>query len=223
MRDDVTLQLDHVFIMCAAGAPEAVALARLGLTEGSSNTHPGQGTACRRFFFQNQYLELLWVCDRDEALNEATQHTRLWERWSARQHGACPFGIVLRARDDRESQLPFPTLPYAPAYLPNEFKIAIAMETPLTEPEFFVVRFPRGHAPAAQGPHPGAIRLKEVTNVRIGTRVARPFSLAARWAESSGLLSFERSDQYVLRMTFDRGVSGQGVDFRPELPLAFRW
>jgi hypothetical protein len=28
--------------------------------EDSSNTHPGQGTANRQFFFNNAYLELLW-------------------------------------------------------------------------------------------------------------------------------------------------------------------
>jgi hypothetical protein len=52
------IELDHVFVMCAAGAPEAEALVRLGLTEGSSNVHPGQGTRCRRFFLRDQYLEL---------------------------------------------------------------------------------------------------------------------------------------------------------------------
>lgn len=76
MQNDVTLELDHIFIMCAAGAPEAVALARLGVNEGSGNTHPGQGTACRRFFFQNQYLELVCVCDPDEARNEAILNRR---------------------------------------------------------------------------------------------------------------------------------------------------
>ena len=223
MQDDVTLELDHLFIMCEAGAPEADALSRLGVNEGSSNTHPGQGTACRRFFFQNQYLELLWVCDPDEARDEAIRRTRLWDRWSARGPSACPFGVVLRARGDDASQLPFATCPYAPGYLPKAFTIAIAAETPLTEPEFFVLRFPRGHARAGQERHPHAIPLKQVTDVRIGTPVARPFSAAARWAESSGLLSFERSDDYVLRMTFDGGTSGKTADLRPELPLALRW
>jgi hypothetical protein len=50
--------LDHVFVMCSKGAPEAEALLRVGLREGAGNTHPGQGTACRRFFFENAYLEL---------------------------------------------------------------------------------------------------------------------------------------------------------------------
>jgi hypothetical protein len=50
--------VDHFFVCCAAGAPEAEALTQRGLREGSSNTHPGQGTANRRFFFENLYLEV---------------------------------------------------------------------------------------------------------------------------------------------------------------------
>ena len=46
-----TMHLDHIFIRARPGAPEAEALKAFGLTEGSPNRHPGQGTANRRFFF----------------------------------------------------------------------------------------------------------------------------------------------------------------------------
>jgi len=49
----LSFAIDHVFVMCSPGAPEAAALIRAGLTEGSANTHPGQGTANRRFFFRD--------------------------------------------------------------------------------------------------------------------------------------------------------------------------
>jgi len=39
----------------------------MGLTEGTRNDHPGQGTANRRFFFSNTALELLYVSDANEA------------------------------------------------------------------------------------------------------------------------------------------------------------
>jgi len=56
----MTTEIDHIFICTSFGGTEASSLATLGLTEGASNAHPGQGTACRRFFFANGYLELLW-------------------------------------------------------------------------------------------------------------------------------------------------------------------
>jgi hypothetical protein len=46
-------------VRTAVGGPEVELFAAFGLTEGAPNTHPGQGTACRRFFFRNAYLELV--------------------------------------------------------------------------------------------------------------------------------------------------------------------
>ncbi len=57
------MELDHVFVCTARDAPEAERLRALGLVEGTSNVHHGQGTANRRFFFANAMLELLWVHD----------------------------------------------------------------------------------------------------------------------------------------------------------------
>src|SRR5204862_7767404 len=84
--------VDHVFICCSKGAPEAEALVELGLVEGSGNVHLGQGTANRRFFFKNTYLELLWISDEAEARSSESEGTRLWDRCSSRNDGACPFG-----------------------------------------------------------------------------------------------------------------------------------
>jgi Glyoxalase-like domain len=65
----MALELDHLFIFTSVGAREVEQLLKFGLTEGEPNTHPGQGTACRRFFFHNAYLEFLWVHDEQEATN----------------------------------------------------------------------------------------------------------------------------------------------------------
>ena len=57
------IELDHLFVCTAPGAPEAEELVRFGLREGPPNRHPGQGTANRRFAFANTMIELLWVSD----------------------------------------------------------------------------------------------------------------------------------------------------------------
>jgi hypothetical protein len=44
----------------------AARLSAFGLSEGTPNMHPGQGTPCRRFYFQNAYLELVWVSSEVE-------------------------------------------------------------------------------------------------------------------------------------------------------------
>jgi hypothetical protein len=111
-------ELDHLFICVSRGAAEASALAAFGLNEGKPNVHPGQGTACRRFFFRNGYIELLWVSNEAEAQSEAIRPTHLWERWVGRGSGSCPFGIGFRPGAHQVASPPFPAWEYRPPYLP---------------------------------------------------------------------------------------------------------
>jgi hypothetical protein len=99
--------VDHAFIGCSTGAPQGVALLRLGLVEGSANTHPGQGTANRRFFFENFMLELVWVTDSAEVQNERTRRTRLWERCERQDGQVSPFGIIFRPAGPPPAPPPF--------------------------------------------------------------------------------------------------------------------
>ena len=69
------IELDHLFVCTAPGAPEAEKLAQLGFHEGRPNEHPGQGTACRRFPFANAMIELFWVSDEREARSVSAKRT----------------------------------------------------------------------------------------------------------------------------------------------------
>jgi len=122
---------DHVFICTAAGAPAGDRLRDFGLTEGSPNRHPGQGTACRRFFFRNAMLELLWVEDAAEA--RASAATLLWERWSGASTTVSPFGIILRPAPTATIECPFLSWQYRPPAMPD-LVLEIAADTGLGEP-----------------------------------------------------------------------------------------
>ena len=63
----MNLQLDHVFILVEPEAQVADRLLESGFQEGPRTTHPGQGTANRRFYFANGMLEFIWVSDAHEA------------------------------------------------------------------------------------------------------------------------------------------------------------
>jgi hypothetical protein len=216
--------LDHVFICCSTEAPEAAALARIGLKEGSPNTHPGQGTANRRFFFENAYLELLWVSDPEEAQGELARPTRLWERWSKRQGGACPFGVVLRpGAEAGDRDPPFATWSYHPPYLPPGLAIEVALGTPLGEPGFFYLRFARRPDDARREPITHAIPLTPITGVSIGIPAPGSRSTVALSVEATGVVSFSSTDEYVMTLAFDGDRRGNVVDLRPELPLVLRW
>ena len=150
----MTVELDHMFVCTACGAPEAELLAALGLLEGTPNTHPGQGTANRRFYFRNAMLELVWVRDEDEAQSPLVAPTNLWERWRYSETGFSPFGICLRpvAPDDApQNALPFETWPCRPPYLPPGMHIAIATGTSEVEPLLFAAPISRRPDAVAAG------------------------------------------------------------------------
>jgi hypothetical protein len=214
------MELDHLFILCDVGAPEAALLKDAGLLEGSSNVHPGQGTSSRRFFFETSYLELLWVDNPEEVQSEPARSTGLWERWSGRRQRACPFGIVLRPGDDamETTTPPFASVPYRPDYLPPGVSIGIAADVALAEPAFFWLPFQRGRARVGQEPtthRPG----HTVTGVHIGSPSYPPQSEAARVVAQASVLTFERADDHRLDLILDAAGTSRVTDLRPDLPL----
>jgi Glyoxalase-like domain len=215
-----SIAIDHVFVMCSAGAPEGAALIRAGLTEGSSNTHPGQGTANRRFFFDNAFLELVWVSDADEARSALVAPTRLWERWAERGGRACPFGLIFRAVNEAADP-PFPTWSYHPAYSPAA--IELAKGTPLDEPELFYFRFPRTPGALKTEPRRHALHLRILTGVRIGLPGKGPRSDAAHAVQATGLVTFVPAEGHLMTLAFDDETQGRSLDLRPELPLVLSW
>jgi Glyoxalase-like domain len=222
VRPSAAHLLDHVFVLCSPGAPEAAVLTRFGLREGSSNTHPGQGTACRRFFFGNAYLELLWVRDAAEAQSPASKATRLFERWSLRRAGASPFGLVLRSAGPGLADPPFPTWPYRPSYLPPDLAIDVALGTLLSEPELFYFRWPRGPVDHAGEPTAHNATVREVVAVTVGGPGPEPRTAALRAVEAAGLVSFKAASEHVLHVDFG-APRPNCADFRPELPLVLRF
>ena len=219
----MTFALDHVFVCCAEGAPEAGRLIRLGLSEGSSNTHPGQGTASRRFFFENAYLELFWVTDAREAQAEPAARTRLWSRWSQRATGASPFAVILRPASGDESGPPFASWAYHPPYLPPDLAIHVAENTPLSEPALFYLGFARGAAQMQPQPRAHALGVRGISSVEIGLPGRAARSAAAQIVQTVGLVQFVESERHRMTVTFDDARRGESSDLRPDLPLVLRW
>ena len=219
------IELDHVFVCTAVGGAEAEALTKAGFTEGVANVHPGQGTACRRFFFKNAYLELFWVHDEAEARRPETGPTRLWDRWDTRDDGrTCPFGIGVRPTGN--AAIPFATWSYRPMYLPDGAGIPIANNSDaLHEPMLFVI--PSGRrpdaAPAAERQplgHDNGVR--EVTRLALAGAVEQPSDALAAVA-GAGLVELRAAARPDLELGFDNESAGQVVDLRPSLPLVLRW
>jgi hypothetical protein len=234
-RDDtleqhpIVLELDHLFACTRVGASEGDALVALGLTEGTSNVHPGQGTTNRRIFFRNAMLEFLWVIDEDEARSSVIAPTRLWERWRYRDTGYSPFGIAFRPRSGQSAPSttwPFATWAYRPPYLPRDLEISVASNMVSAEPLVFVIPFGGRQdslPPEQRQPLDHAIGFREITSVRITVPDGRTLSDAVRELHESGLIAFRGGDDHLAEIEFDKGQAGQVIDMRPGLPLQLRW
>jgi hypothetical protein len=216
----MTVELDHVFVFCAVGAPEAAILADRGLLEGSDNTHPGQGTANRRFFFPNAYLELLWVANPEEAQSPAVLPTGLWHRWTRRKTTSCPFGLVFRPRPGSAPVAPFSTWSYEPPYLPIGLSIQVGSGVGLAEPQLFYLPFAKRPAKPHPEPtkHPAGIR--EIVGVAVSLPGQQQTSKAVQALVNGGLLTVRSGPEYKLELSFT-GDRSSSIDFRPGLPLLF--
>jgi hypothetical protein len=223
----MTFEFDHLFICTDIGASVADRLVSFGLVEGSPNTHPGQGTANRRFFFHNAMLELLWVDDAEFARSESIARTRLWERWMSQNDGVCPFGICLRPAAGEDDSVAFSSWAYHPPYLPPTVGIAIGTNSEiLTEPMLFQTPF--GQRPDRYPPHKAQplnhpVGLREITRVELVSPAANRPS-----PELQALVDIDRVElrlgvEYCIELGFDGELQRQQVDFRPELPLVLSW
>jgi len=214
--------VDHVFICTAPRGPAAELLRQAGLTEGTPNRHPGQGTACRRFFFSNAMLELLWLEDEAEARSEQTRATRIWERFAAGP-AASPFGVILRPAPGSEPVCPWPSWNYRPPTMPG-LELEIAADTELEEPMWCFMK--TGRAPAEWPPerlqpldHPAGCR--EITGFLINCPDAKETSVTRAMALNR-LIALQTGREHLLELQFDGGRRGTAVDFRPALPLMLR-
>jgi hypothetical protein len=225
---EMSLELDHLFVWSSPGGAEADQLVAFGLSEGTPNRHPGQGTANRRFFFCNAFLELLWVEDAAEAQAEPAARLMLCDRWSRHGRGASSFGICMRPRRGSGAGPPFATWPYRPAYLPAPLSIEMGANCErCEEPLLFLLSFGRrpdsDEAPRRQ-PLAHAAGLRSITRLRIAgpprprsSAELRAVELACPW------LSIAAGGEDLAEVGFDGEIAGHSRDFRPALPLVFHW
>jgi hypothetical protein len=110
----VGLELDHVFCFAVPDEGWLERARGAGFVLDDGIEHQGQGTRNRRLWFDEQYLELVWISSRDDAVRNPL---RLDRRADWRTTGACPFGIGLRGlmTDEQRAEFWEYRPPYAPA------------------------------------------------------------------------------------------------------------
>ncbi len=118
------MEIDHIFIFSKDKGKEADELLEFGFTEGSGRVHIGQGTINRKFYFDNFFIEILWVDNEDEIKSELILPTKLWERSNFQNNNYSPFGLCLLNTDETQT-LFNNSIKYQPEYFPKGFEIEI--------------------------------------------------------------------------------------------------
>lgn len=219
------MEFDHLFVCTQKGAPEVDLFRSLGISEGPANTHPGQGTANRRFFFKNAMVEFLWLSDASEAQSELTAPTGLFERCSL-SSGASPFGFCFRPNKSSETNAAFPHWSYKPIYLPPPLQIDMA-DAPLSEPLWFFLAF------SCRPDHSDTYKdqpflnhsngIDELTAIHVSFPFESGLSDAARIVSELENFAVSKNNEHLLELEFDKGRQNNTHDFRPALPLIVRW
>lgn len=222
------VELDHVYIVVSPGAAaEIAALRSAGLNVLSEpKKHEGQGTASVAAFFENAYLELIWV-DSTVAVTSEHADTHRWFRAAAdwRRTGQSPFGFGLHRLAGDTSALPVPVrLEAAPWIEPGAAYELLQQPADSLAADFFVVParaavpswMPRVRERAPEDlRHPGGGH--EITLVRLhGRSEHQPAALPVL---RPGRIQFERASEPLLEIFLDGGVNGRREDLRPILPV----
>jgi len=212
----MTLRLHHCFILVKPGAPEAVQLTAIGLTEGPVNSHPGQGTANRRFFFADHTLELLFLRDEAESRNGPAHRLRLAQRQADEQ--ASPFGLVFESTDD-DNSLPISGWRYRASYLPPEQYFLVGHNSAqLAEP--LCICMPSGLTGPALTTDT-ANSAFELDELRISLPTIAGSATLSQLA-SCDRLSLQFGRPHLMEIRLRHPQQSWEYDMRPALPLVLR-
>jgi len=226
------LEVDHIMIHVAPGAPERSALQHAGFTIAPDvNQHEGQGSASITVELSNGFLELVWrdtSVSVEPSLEKVAQRFQRQSEW--RSSGWSPFGIGLRRFRGAPDSLPFPTRAVRSPWMePGASIEIISAASDTSGPRLFVVPrsmaadgFPESDSErrrlANRGTFIHSNGARSITAVKVTApeRALPPETeLAARYA----WVTFARGPEWLLEVTFDRGRRGVTRDLRPELPV----
>ncbi|GJM18063.1 MAG: hypothetical protein DHS20C14_02760 [Phycisphaeraceae bacterium] len=227
-------ELDHAFFMCKPYAPEMSALEQAGfLRQPHTVSHYDQGTMGRYFYFDNFYIEFLWISDEDSALANVDRcATDMVARSNWREDpGVSPIGLGLRDLDPGEDMPPKSHRYKADWMRPGEEDVLTVWTLPqrMNEPWVFTMKpdwtvKPRedlNEERARSLDHPNGARV--LTDAEITVVGERRVWKALRDFADDGRFSFVEGDEPLVSLTFDEGAQGETIDFRPDTSLVIHY
>jgi Glyoxalase-like domain len=214
------MEVDHIFIFSDKQGKEAEELIDFGFTEGSSRVHAGQGTTNRKFYFENFFLEILWVINESEIKSDLVSSTKLWERSNFAENGISPFGLCLVNTEDTDILFEN-SLKYQPDYFPKGLEIEILTNEKANYlPWTFRLPF-KGEKKKTTEPTIHKNGISELTKVEFGIPVADQNDYLLNF-EGEKSISFNQNSAHNLTLIFDDNKRNETKIF-DTLPLIIKY
>ena len=221
MIESTNMEIDHIFIFSKNDGKEADKLVEFGLTEGSNRIHPGQGTTNRKFYFENFFLEVLWVIDENEIRSDLTSKTKLWERSQFDKNQFSPFGLCLvnfKLTDKLFEQSEI----YQPNYFPKGMSIDII--TNENNPNLpWTFRLPyRGEKKANNEPTNHQNGIRKLTHTEFEIPLHKDEKEFKTHFQSCENIDFKNGQRNHLTLEFDNKSQKKEMEFE-ELNLTIKY
>jgi hypothetical protein len=215
------MEVDHIFIFSDNEGEEAEELIDFGFTEGSNRFHSGQGTINRKFYFENFFLEILWVINESEIKSDLVSPTKLWERSNFVKNGISPFGLCLVNTEDTDIIFEN-SLKYQPDYFPKGLEIEILTNEKANYlPWTFRLPF-RGEKKKTTEPTIHKNEISELTKVEFGIPSLDLNNEYILNFKDENSVSFSQNSAYNLTLIFDNNRRNKTKVF-DTIPLIIKY
>ncbi|MEM9821832.1 MAG: glyoxalase-like domain protein [Bacteroidota bacterium] len=213
--------IDHLFIFSTTNGSEADQLVQFGWSEGSSRRHLGQGTINRKFYFDNCFLEILWVVDPDELREAAARDIGLWERSNFKNNGHSRFGMCL-VNDGASDALFASCERYQPQYFPPEMPIQYLANT--VGPSLpYTFRLPfKGRIPSGEEPIHHQNGIQRLTKATFGLQSLEQNESYLIYFAGESSIQFLPKKYLNLQLEFDFGQQQKSRKFK-DLDLVIKY
>lgn len=193
-----------MFIFSDKGT-ETDELIDFGLTEGSGGTHKGIGTANRRIFFDNFYLEILWVENEMEA--KSVEKIEIWERSDFKNNQYSRFGLCLKNTDETDNVFTN-SIKWKPDFLPENKFVDILTNERMP----WIFRFPTNRNSKLDEPRNHKNGIRKLTKAIFSISEIDFKSIISEINENS-TIEFVQSVDDLLILEFDNGIQGKTKRF----------
>jgi hypothetical protein len=228
------LQLDHIFIWVYKDAPEIEFFKKAGFTSIISGEHKGQGTAGKYIFFLNFYIELLYISDQAEALNNLDNFgCNYIKRSQWCQNKSSFLGIGLKMSPFDQKNIPFTYKEYKSVWMRDKALLMATNNQNLNDPLVFVLypnmEFPNYNSieELVNDDKPNDFKenhihkngIKTLTSYKI---VTTSTSEIVENISKNGI-NIEKGDVEKLELTFDNNINNREIDLNPNFPIVIKY